>query len=97
MELEDFYLLGHSFGGYVTGHYAIQYPKHVKKLFLVSPVGLRVSKPGEFNNWKERYEKRHREKDPSKPTKGAPKWVRPMIASVWGAKMSPFGVCRFLG
>lgn len=37
----DFYLFGHSFGGYIGAHYARQFPQHVRKLLLVSPVGLR--------------------------------------------------------
>ena len=39
-ELTDFYLMGHSFGGFVAGHYAIKYTHHVKKLILMSPIGI---------------------------------------------------------
>ena len=39
--LKDFYLVGHSFGGYMMGNYANQYYKHIKKLILVSPVGIK--------------------------------------------------------
>ena len=39
-ELTGFYILGHSLGGYLSCHYALRYPQHVKKLVLLSPVGL---------------------------------------------------------
>lgn len=37
---EQFYLLGHSLGGYIAAEYAIKYPKHIKHLILMSPVGM---------------------------------------------------------
>lgn len=39
-ELTEFSFVGHSFGGYLSCHYALRYPQHVKKLILLSPVGL---------------------------------------------------------
>lgn len=39
--LTDFYLMAHSFGGYISSHYAVRYPQHIKKLLLLSPIGLR--------------------------------------------------------
>ena len=36
----QFVILGHSFGGYLSGHYTVKYPEHVKKLILLSPVGI---------------------------------------------------------
>lgn len=42
MELTQFVLLGHSFSGYIAGNYALAYPQHVKKLILISPIGMRV-------------------------------------------------------
>jgi len=41
MGLTDFFLAGHSFGGHLAGHYAIKYHQHIKKLLLLSPVGIR--------------------------------------------------------
>ena len=38
--ITDFYLAGHSYGGHLTGHYAVKYPQHVRKLFLISPLGV---------------------------------------------------------
>jgi len=39
-DLRDFYLAGHSFGGYLVCNYASKYPFYIKKLILLSPIGL---------------------------------------------------------
>lgn len=39
-DMKDFVLIGHSFGGYVSGLYATKYPHHVKKLLMLSPLGV---------------------------------------------------------
>jgi alpha-beta hydrolase superfamily lysophospholipase len=39
--LTDFYLSAHSFGGYIMGNYAAAYHKHIKKVLLVSPIGIK--------------------------------------------------------
>ena len=51
--LQEFYLAGHSLGAYLAGHYANAYPKHVKKLMLLSPNGVcpRVEGTGRVKNW----------------------------------------------
>lgn len=41
LQLERFYLLGHSFGGWVASAYALQYPASVKGLILAAPAGIR--------------------------------------------------------
>lgn len=41
MQLTDFYLAGHSFGGYIVGLYASKYPENLKKVILLSPIGVR--------------------------------------------------------
>ncbi len=38
--LQDFYLAGHSFGAYLIGNYAIQYSQHIRKIILISPIGV---------------------------------------------------------
>ena len=46
MGLEKFVLAGHSFGGYIVGNYACRYPQHIKKLLMLSAVGVQT-KPEE--------------------------------------------------
>lgn len=43
MDVTNFYLLGHSYGGYMAGSYASKYHQHIKKLILCSPIGLKQS------------------------------------------------------
>tara|TARA_B110000285_G_C15021383_1_gene561765 strand:+ start:419 stop:901 length:483 start_codon:yes stop_codon:yes gene_type:complete len=50
LNMKEFYLVAHSLGGHIGGNYAFKYPQYVKKLFLLSPVGLRVSPEGERNH-----------------------------------------------
>ena len=50
--MEEFVLAGHSFGGYVSGLYALKYPKNIKKLLLLSPLGI-TRTPTDFNLMKE--------------------------------------------
>ena len=40
-ELKDFFLVGHSFGGWMVGNYMSKYHENVKKAMLLSPIGLR--------------------------------------------------------
>lgn len=39
--LDSFYILGHSFGGWVAAAYALRYPEQVKGLLLAAPAGIR--------------------------------------------------------
>lgn len=39
--LDSFYILGHSFGGWVAAAYALKYPTAVKGLLLAAPAGIR--------------------------------------------------------
>jgi pimeloyl-ACP methyl ester carboxylesterase len=41
LQLDSFYILGHSFGGWVASAYALQYPSTVKGLLLAAPAGIR--------------------------------------------------------
>jgi len=40
VNLNKFYLLGHSLGGYFAGVYALRYPQHITRLTLLSAVGI---------------------------------------------------------
>ena len=39
LSIDKFYLVGHSFGGYLGTCYAEKYPDRIEKLILVSPAG----------------------------------------------------------
>ncbi|KAJ3369883.1 Alpha/beta hydrolase domain-containing protein 4 [Allomyces arbusculus] len=41
MNLDKITLVGHSMGGFVAGSYLLRYPSHLRKLVLLSPIGLR--------------------------------------------------------
>lgn len=41
--IKDFYLVGHDFGGFIVGNYAAKYPKNIRKLLLLSPIGVSES------------------------------------------------------
>lgn len=47
--LKNFYLAGHNFGGFVAGHWALKCGREakIKKLLLISPVGIRPAPTGE--------------------------------------------------
>ena len=36
----DYYLLGHSFGGYIAAEYAMKHPENITKLIMMSPIGM---------------------------------------------------------
>eukprot|EP01127_Copromyxa_protea_P012916 TRINITY_DN3406_c0_g1_i7.p1 TRINITY_DN3406_c0_g1~~TRINITY_DN3406_c0_g1_i7.p1 ORF type:complete len:357 (-),score=23.64 TRINITY_DN3406_c0_g1_i7:32-1102(-) len=44
--LQKFHLLGHSFGGYIGAHYALQHPNQIEKLILASAVGIPAPSEG---------------------------------------------------
>jgi len=85
-ELTNFYLAGHSFGGYICGHYAYRYPQHLKKVLMLSPAGI-VEMPPDFDISKMKF------KNGKKPSK----MVKAIGESVWEKKWSPFGVMRKSG
>ena len=42
IEFTNFYFVGHSFGAYCAAHYCLKYYMHVKKLIMISPLGVIV-------------------------------------------------------
>jgi len=46
MGLTNFVLCGHSFGGYISALYGMQFYKHIKKLLLLSPHGVVMREEG---------------------------------------------------
>lgn len=87
-DMKDFVLAGHSFGGYVSGLYTIKHPQNVKKLLMLSPLG--VSKvPHDFDLEKEI------EKFP--PDVRPPKFLIYMMPYVWSHLSSPYEIMRRTG
>lgn len=88
-EFTDFYICGHSFGGYITGNYALKYHRHIRKVLLLSPIGIRVKAPGEPDL------------DPMKrfegQREGPPRWSARIGRFVWNKKFSPLAATRFFG
>lgn len=82
MGLTDFFLAGHSFGGYCSGLYASRYPQHIKKLLLLSPLGLKPA-PENYDIKNMRFMN----------GRGPPKWAISLSKLLWG-KVSPFAVLR---
>jgi len=94
MNLDQFYLSAHSFGGFVCGHYALKYHMHIKKLLMLSPIGVKydlefetMTEAEKKNAWTKRFEGR----------KGPPGWARMLASWGWGKKISPFSFARFVG
>ena len=82
--LTDFVLAAHSYGGYLSGTYASLYPQHIKKLVLLSPLGLKV-RPANFDLKKLRFQ----------AGRGPPAFLRVTAKTLWG-KVSPFSIMRLL-
>ena len=82
--LTDFILCAHSYGGYLMGTYASKYPQHIRKLMLLSPLGLKVA-PENFNISQIRYQR----------NRGPPAVFRVAAKNLWG-KISPFSILRLL-
>ena len=55
-DITQFYLIAHSFGGYVMGNYAVAYPQHIKQLCLLSPIGV-LQRPEGFDWFEDRKQK----------------------------------------
>lgn len=84
--LTDFFLAGHSFGGYIVGNYALKYHKHLKKILMLNPVGFRV-KPAEEDPL-QRY----------KVLNSHLSWYEDITyRTMWRNNIFPFAVTRILG
>ena len=82
MDITDFVLVGHSYGGYLRGTYASLYPQHIKKLILLSPLGLKF-RPEKFKIENCRFEN----------GKAAPKCATMITKRLWGS-LTPFSYYR---
>jgi cardiolipin-specific phospholipase len=85
MDLTGFYLAAHSFGGYLMGTYASLYPQHIKKLLLLSPLGIK-QRPDNFQHKNMFYPEGF----------GPPNWAKGISEALWG-KFTPANVARKVG
>ena len=94
LKLTDFYFACHSFGGFIGSHFALRNHKHIKKLVLMSPVGLRV--PPSDETPEQRFEDACEAciaagVDPPDARFGA------FMKMLWNTQVSMLTVTRFLG
>jgi pimeloyl-ACP methyl ester carboxylesterase len=83
-DMKDFILGGHSFGAYIIGQYAIKYPQHLKKLLMLSPVGIGI-KPHDVDLTKIKFG----------PSNMYPnRYMIYMGSKMWDRKWSPFWIMR---
>lgn len=88
-DLRGLILAGHSFGGYLSGHYTLKYKKYVKKLFLLSPFGV-PKRDFTDEEFADRYEEYLTKAGPRAP----PKFAFKVSRKVWTNQWSPFGILR---
>ncbi len=81
--ISDFFIAAHSYGGYIFGTYAARYPQHVRKLILLTPIGVK-QRPENFELSKMRS---IRGADP-------PKWAGAIGNALWGT-ISPITILKF--
>ena len=81
-------MAGHSFGGFISGHYAAKYPHKIEHLLLLSPAGVGELKENETGL--ERFEKRF-----------AGSWKGRLALRTmkycWRKNITPFAVARKFG
>mgnify|MGYP001037924200 CR=1 FL=1 len=86
--------MGHSFGGYICGNYALKYHNHIRKLILLSPIGIRVKEPGEPDFGRVITKLKEARSQGIKPP---PIWAKLMLKFAWARKITPFQVARLFG
>jgi pimeloyl-ACP methyl ester carboxylesterase len=79
--------MGHSFGGYVCGNYALKFHQHIKKLILISPIGIRVKEPNEAEFGRVLLKMKEAMGQGIKPP---PLWAKMMLKFAWARKITPF-------
>lgn len=93
-ELTKFCLVGHSFGGFIASNYALKYPEHIKKLVLLSPIGMYVPSKDDIRN-PIGLLKKLRKENPNQ--KGPPIWALRIFSWFWNWKITIFTAMRFMG
>lgn len=97
MDITDFYLVGHSFGGYLAGLYSSKYTQHVKKLICISPIGFEIKPEGwDISKIKQRKVINH--KGELVQRVGPPRFVGYLKPDwIWSKKITPHRMFRALG
>mmetsp|Transcript_36441 Transcript_36441/g.35298 ORF Transcript_36441/g.35298 Transcript_36441/m.35298 type:complete len:296 (-) Transcript_36441:257-1144(-) len=83
--LTDFILAGHSFGAYLAGNYACRHPQHVKKLLMLSPIGVNLMPEG------------FKLKDYRFQNKKVSSFATYLLKKAYKNKWSPYGILRKSG
>jgi cardiolipin-specific phospholipase len=86
---EKFLLAGHSFGGFLSGHYACRYPDKIKKLLMLSPFGVPKRHFNE-DDFEEIFDNVELPPGRRRP----PKFAFKLSKKVWNNKWSPFAPLR---
>ena len=82
--LTGFYLAAHSYGAYLMGTYASRYPSHIRKLILLSPLGVKgIPENFELRNMRFR------------SGAGPPAWAVSIGRALWG-KVTPFNLLKLM-
>ena len=81
-DLTNFFIGAHSYGAYLFGTYAALYPQHVRKLLLLSPLGVKQA-PENFKLSNLRFAR----------GSGPPSWVVSIAGALWG-KIHPLSVLQ---
>lgn len=87
--LKDFYLAGHSYGGYIVGNYACKYHRHLKKILLLSPIGINTNVKTNESNFRKKMRRRGRRK-PSRI-------IRHLLKRMFESRISVFQIMRRFG
>lgn len=83
LDIDSFYMGGHSFGGYIACQYALKYPNRVTKLMLVSPLGFTNYGPELYTNY-----------NPNKKRSLKRKFMLYIYNRFWAEKHSPNGLSK---
>ena len=92
-ELTQFCLLGHSYGGFLAGQYALAYPMHIKKLLLLSPIGVYQPTNEEMKKPFEKVRKAKKENG----NKGPPIWGLRVYSWFWDRKITLTSAMKLMG
>lgn len=86
MNLDTFYFVAHSFGGYIATCYSLKYQFHVEKLVLLSPAGFsRIPKDWDLHKYVTKFNGYVRQK------------LALGLCIIWDLYWSPFDAFRSLG